>query len=850
MTPILMLINSCSTQKDAWPNRAYHQLNTKYNGLFYAEKYLEEGVKKIHNLHQDNYKKILNLNKYGSLENAKNAQASFDQAIEKSRTAIQQHSMDIKGEEKNKLIDNSYMVIGRAQFYKQDYAQAINTFSHIVRKSNNPEKQSEALLWATLCHQELDNKESLRKNILLLEEDYYLNKKQDIILDEIQASIAIKEEYFAEAIYHLKKIQDKTKDKNKKHRIYYMLGQLNLLLEEPNLSESYDAFTQVIRKSSDYDMIFNAKIMRVKAYAPNIDVGQENISYDKLKKELEQMLNDDKNIDYKDQIYFSLAGLALKTQDTLSTINYLKLSTATSIYNDDQKLESHWLLANIFWDKKEYTAAYHRSDSAYQLASNTRSDYLEIKNMRRSSKKVAVQYNIIHQNDSLIALAKLPEQQRNDIIDQYIATLKQQEEEQKETNERPGSNFNSYEFNRQSQNSMNIASGGGWYFYNPSAISLGYSEFLSRWGNRKLEDNWRRKNKNQVISDEDEIGLNGEEGSGPTEKQKYSRDYYINQLPIQPEDQLLLLAKTEAAYYDLGGIFKEDLEDYGQAILTYNQLIERFPSTDYKQLIYFDLYNIYNLKGDSEGADVFMNKIKKEYPNSDYLRALSGDTMLTTQLTKEAQIYKEAYSLYTTFSEESCGELKKLMKQNKTNMFIAEIELLNAFCQAQNSNKKQFIENLEIIRKKYPKTTVSNKVDTIVLVLKGELDFAPQSLYQNDFESEHYFILSIEETSINLPDLQASISNFNNKNYRLDSLETNNLLLNKNTQLLKVGRFKNKEKALAYQTLIQQDPLTNNTIIQAGIRLFVISEKNYKTLLKEKNINDYLSYFNEIYLLN
>jgi len=846
---VMIFLTSCSTQKDAWPNRLYHQLNTKYNGLFYAEKYLLEGRNKAESLHIDDYKKILKINKYGDIKGAQSSQASLDQAIEKSKLAIQQHSMDIKGKEKNRLIDNNYMVIGKALFYKHDYNQAINTFSYLIRQSSKAETQSEALLWTTRCHQELGNRESLRKNISLLEEEYYLNRRQDAVLEEIQSEIAIKEKYYAEAIHHLQKTLQKIKNKNKKIRIHYILGQLNLLLSEPKLHNALQHFNQVIKKNPEYELVFNAKLMRAKTYIPDPNNSQQKTSFTDLKKGLQQMLKDDKNIEYKDQIYFALGNLELTNTDTLACLRSLQLSTTYSLYNNHQKLESHYLLANLFWGQKNYIEAYHHSDSAYQLSDSKMVNYNDIKNMRRSAKKVATQYSIINQNDSIINLAKLPEEERNEIINNYISTLKEAEQAEKLSRENStGSNFNSYEFNRQSQNSMSISSGGGWYFYNPSAISLGYSEFLSRWGNRKLEDNWRRKNKNQIMSSEEMA--EAENTLGPNDKQKYSRDYYLDQLPLDPEQQLLLLAKIETAYYDLAGIFKADLEDYSQAIFVYNQLIERFSATDYKQLIYFDLHNICKLQNDSTGAANYLNKIQEEYPNSNYLKALLGDTVINIDLERDKKAHESAHNLYTTFSLESCKRLQELLDTNKNNMFIAQIELLNVFCQAQKSDKKAFIQELQGISKKYPKTNTSNKADTIILILKGELDFNTQSIYENEFNTEHYFILAIEDVSINLPELQSSISKFNNQNYKLDSLEITNLLLNKATQLLRVGVFKNKETAIAYYELIKENQSTQKTIIKPQIQSFVISKNNHKTLLKEKNINDYFTYFNGIYLLN
>ena len=395
---------------------------------------------------------------------------------------------------------------------------------------------------------------------------------------------------------------------------------------------------------------------------------------------------------------------------------------------------------------------------------------------------------------------------------------------------------------------MNITSGGGWYFYNPSAMSLGYSEFLSRWGNRKLEDNWRRKNKNEVLSEND-LEDDGPTNT-PTEKEKYSRDYYLEQLPLEEEEQLVLLSKIEAAYYDLGALFKEEVEDYPQSISIYNELIHRFPSTDYMQLIYFDLYSVYVLQGDTAKSLEYLQKIEKDYPDSNYLQILNGDIPTNSKLESDKKIYQEAHSLYTDFSTQSCQDLAKLLLRNQENTFIAQIELLNAFCEAKKSEKNRFIKNLETIQSKYPNHKISTKVDSIILILKGELAFEKDNTYDNEFNSPHYFVIIIEDLNINLPETQLSISKFNNATHKLDSLETINLLLTKNHQLLRVGDFKNKETAEAYYELIKNHETTKAIMGNENIQAIIISENNYTKLLTRKNINEYIQYFNEIYFLN
>ncbi len=841
MIIIILFFAGCSTQKDTAINRIHHQLNTKYNGLFYAEKYLDEGIKKVKSTHKDNYKQPIRINKYSDINGAKSAQTSLDKAIEKSTLAIQHHSMEIEGDEKNKLIDKSYMVIAKAEFYKQNYPSSIKTFNFLIRKSKKEDLKTEALIWATRCHQELNNKEALRKNIRLLEEEHSLTELQQSALYQIRAESAIKEGYYLEAKEHLNRAMVNTKNKEIKTRIYYVLGQINLALNEPQ--DALKNFNEVIKKNPEYEMVFNAKLMRTQAYV------EDRSMFLELSKSLEKMIGDRKNIEYKDQIYFSLAALQLKKPDTLAAINSLQLSTKNHINNNNQKLASHYLLAQLFWERQGYIDAYNHCDTAHQLADRGSLDYEKIKKMLKSSKKIASKYNLINYNDSIIALAQLPEEDRIKFIDTYIEALKEEDlKSKKQKDMSSGGNFNSYEHNRQTQNNMNISSGGGWYFYNPSAMSLGYSEFLSRWGNRKLEDNWRRKNKNEAFSEdsiEDEDLV-----KAPTEKEKYSREYYLEQLPLEDEEQLILLSKIEAAYYDLGVLFKEEVEDYPQSILVYHELTQRFPSTNYMPLVYFDLYTVHTLKGDSLKAKTYLEKISSEYPDSDYLSILSGKNIKNTKLSEDKKSYKLAHDLYTEFSTESCQKLQALLETNLENIFIPQMELLNAFCEAKKSNKKAFIASLNKIKTRHQKSEISGKVDTIILVLNGELGLKESDIYENNLASTHYFLITIKNLNINLPEMQSSISKFNNSTHKLDSLETTNLLLTKSLQILRVGQFKNNETAIAYYELIKEHETTKSLMNNEDIQPLIISENNYAKLLRRKNINEYIEYFNEIYLLN
>ena len=839
---LLFFFISCSTQKDAALNRFYHQLNTKYNAIFYADQHLQEGIKKIKEAHEDNYKELLTIHQQVP-KNVQTVQTDLDRAIEKATVAIKKHSMDIEGVEKNKLIDDAYLIIGQAKFYKKEYTPAINTFNYIVRSSNNVKIQTDAALWSAHCLFQQDNFEVLARNLQIIDEEYFLNKAQQAVFFEIKADLAIASNDFTLAKTLLLNTVSLTRSKEKKTRIFFILGQLSLLTNE--YKDAYDYFKEVIKKNPEYEMVFNAKLNQTKTTSFDKD------SFEKLSTELEKMILDKKNKEYRDQIYFALGNMQLVNLDTISAISSLENSAKFSLYNEEQKIESHYLLAGIFWTNKEYIKSYNHCDSAYRLLNSENLKYEEIKNMRKNSKMVADYYRVITVNDSLINLATLPVGERNKIIDDYIETLREKEESLKlveKTSSGSTRNFNSYEYNKQTQNSLNITSTGGWYFYNASAMSLGYSEFISRWGNRKLEDNWRRKNKSSTTETE-EFGLTSNLDE-PDEKEKYSREYYISNLPLTEQQQQELESDIETAYYYLAKTFKEELRDYHQAIKLYQELLIRYPKTDYKKLAYFDLYKIYHVLPYPKKQEEVFSLIKELYPTITHLEILTGKgTVVGTQVLQDS-IYRKAYSLYSDFSSTSCDSLKELLSSNLDHPQVSKIELLNLFCKAQNMTKMEFVSGLNHIKTTHSNSPILEKLDSLILTLTGEIDNTLETEYENEFETPHYFFLLLTEVSINLPETQRVISIFNDKNYRLDSLRVTNLLLNKQEQILRVQEFTNKTKALAYYYLIQDDPESMNILGGSGVQMFIISQNNFIQLLRQKNINSYIEYFNTIYLLN
>ena len=76
-------------------------------------------------------------------------------------------------------------------------------------------------------------------------------------------------------------------------------------------------YQKVLKSSPKYEMLFNAKMNLARSLK---EEGSEN---KKMKEQLVKMINDEKNKEYLDQIYFTLAEMDINNKDTASAIkNY------------------------------------------------------------------------------------------------------------------------------------------------------------------------------------------------------------------------------------------------------------------------------------------------------------------------------------------------------------------------------------------------------------------------------------------------------------------------------------------------------------------------------------------------
>jgi tetratricopeptide (TPR) repeat protein len=130
---VFLTVSACvSTRKKGDASRfskAYHNVTGKYNGFFNANILLQESIDKLNAQHRDNYNKLLDVYPYLAVDNPKAVSPDLDKAIEKVAVVATVHRV-------GHWTDDSYLLLGRAQFLKQDFESAEETFGFLTEEYN------------------------------------------------------------------------------------------------------------------------------------------------------------------------------------------------------------------------------------------------------------------------------------------------------------------------------------------------------------------------------------------------------------------------------------------------------------------------------------------------------------------------------------------------------------------------------------------------------------------------------------------------------------------------------------------------------------------------------------------
>lgn len=848
---ISFFLFSCSTQKNTAITRAFHNLNAHYNVYFNGLISFEEGISKIENSYKYDYNQLLPFFDYSLDEQTQLANSDMNTTLEKMGKTIAVHSITVKPILKGKpspkdrelmqkaeycnWIDDAYLLIGKANLYNRDYSKSLRALRRIINVYKTEDTRFDAELWIAKVYIQQQKYSDALNYLTNIENDVRHPKKLDLEINMTFADYFAKKHNYPDAILRVQKAISLAKNKKIKAKLYFILAQLESLNNQDNKASEY--YKKVIKMNPDYDMTFNAKIKRATVFTK----GQNSAE---IKKQLKKLLKDEKNEDYKDQIYFAMATISLKDNDTTNAIRLFKLSAQKSISNDNQKAISFLSLADIFFKQKKFLPSGEYYDSTMQYLSKKYPNYEKISKRANSTGILLNSLGEVQNQDSLQRIASMSDENRLKFIDDLIKQYIDQEQKQLQA-QNNNNNFDPYDNNFNNQANVN-SQDGKWYMYNPVLVSRGQNEFKKKWGTRKLEDNWRRRNKNSVIEDDNTDNSKDKKDSTKITDKK-SREYYLQNLPLS--DSLLKISdkKIENNLFTAAEVYQNLLGDYNSSISTYENIIKRFPETNLKLEIYYRLYKLYKLANNSTKANFYSDLIIIKFPKSNYAKALQDPNYITKLMSNQdiiLNLYSNALAKYNSFdylnSLNLCNQgLSKYPGSDAYPNFL--------FLKGKNlgsiGQQDSMLYYLNLVSNKYPDLKIGKlALDIINIVKSGKFNYDIYKLNLND----NHDVIVILNKNLNTTEFRFKIK-FQTENF--SDIKTFNIKsdkFDKKNDIVTISQFENGQEAMSfYNRIIKSDVLEG--LNKTDYFLFAISETNLKIFLKDQIIDKYSIFFTKNY---
>ena len=871
----IMVLASCSTKKNKWNRRVWHNMTSHYNVWWNGNQSMKEGEKTLRDNVKDDYTKTLPVFNYGTKENALALNQPMDRTIEKDAICIQKHSMRFNNEERVRWIDDAFIDMGKAHFYKQDYVPARRTFEYAATQFRKSPDRFTATLWLAktyIATKQYEKAESMLQAILVASdnEDEKIPKYVRTNIDLVYADYYIAMGKENDAVKYLRSALLTAKGKYNKTRAMFILGQI--YQNQNDKPRATEQFKNVIRKHPSYEMTFEAKMNLARCYDADTTT---------IMKMLNNMLKDSKNTDFKDRIYYAMAGVALENQNVDDGVKYLRRSVATSTTNNMQKIKSSLDCANILFGNNDYILSQAYFDTAVMTMDRTYPGYDSLLNLSVMLTDLVSNLTVYYTQDSLLRLADMDSIHRNAIIDQVIEDYKEEQkrlEEQREIQQQIALNGG----NDKTESTVPTGNDGNWYFYNTTTRNRGMNDFKVKWGNRMLEDYWFISNKQSFAQEmpqeelsEEELALMSEEeresylkaleiSKDTTQYTPLDRGYYLKQIPFTQGAKDQANQQIAEALNNIGFIYYNDLSDYPRSIEAYSELTERYPDNSNEVSAWYYLYKMHSSRKETADAEKYKNLVLTKYPDSNQAKIILDPEYFIKANERGA----EAEQLYAkTFEAYQNGQYQRVMMNVKKarqqfdgdTLYMPRFEFLNAISLGYVEVVDSMAYSLLRLIQTYPESSIKPFALDVLLKANDMYDLglniesarpkddkivekeSPYTFRPND----EYFVLVICNKKVRINPLKVRLSDFNKNNFRMDQLKIKNLMLNKDDAMLTVEKFENVDKALDYQTALFLNDYVFGGIDEENYKVLIISVSNYPIFYQEKNVDEYLDFWHQ-----
>ena len=904
-----LILTGCSTQKNTAQSRWWHAFNAKYNTYYNGTLAYIDGSLEKETGNKDNYTEQIPLYTVSNKNSREIGKANFDRAIEKCEKAIHQHSIKRRPEwtknrrktakdiewlsrrEYNPFLWKAWMLMGRSQFYQGDFESAAATFSYMSRLyATQPAIYGKARAWLAKCYIEQNwnyDAEDVIRNILRDSIHWRAQKEWDYTFADYYIHTGNAEQ----AIPYLRKVISHEMRRKQKAREWYLMGQLQASIG--NKKEAYKAFRHVIRQNPPYELAFNARIAMTEVMA------KDNAG--KMISRLKRMAASDNNKEYQDQIYYAIGNIHLSRKDTLQAITAYEKGNQKSTRNGIEKGVLLLHLGDLYWTKEKFSDARRCYGEAIGLLDKDRKDYQQLANRSKVLDELVPYTDAVQLQDSLQQLARMSEKERNAAIDRVIDALKKKEKEERNrkaeeeaesTLRQDGGNLaNNNNFassnspQKNNENSANTPANGQWYFYSPLTVSQGKAQFQKLWGKRDNGDNWQRIDQTVVanaagaeeITDEqrDSLAQAAEQEellkqtSDSAVNDPHRREYYLAQIPFTPEQLAESNKLLEDGLYHAGVIFKDKLDNLPLSRKSLLRLVNNHPDYAHLDDAYYHLYLLYSRERKPEMAQTYLQKLKAEYPESQWTTLLS-DPYYAENAKRGVQIEDSLYTLtYQAFRD---GEYDKVERNAQISrnrfpdganrdkfLFIGGLSKLN------DGDIKSCLADLKEVVSKYPDSRLSemagmiiNGVDAGRRLYGGKFDlndvWTRRSIELNDRDSTRQkgyspernasfvFLLAYDPDKTNENQLLFEMAKYNFTSYMARYFDINIEDL-EGLHRMQISGFNSYDEARQYANAVYQQPAIKRLL--GNVRAYVISEPNLKLLGTSHTYEEYEKFYSK-----
>ena len=901
---VLLLAAGCSTEKNTSQSRWWHSFNAKYNTYYNGSLAYIDGSLEKETGNKDNFTEMIPLYTVGNKTSKELGKAKYDVAIEKCQKAIKLHSIKRRPEwtknrqkterdvewlnrkEYNPFLWKAWMLMGRSQFMKGAFDEAASTFAYMSRMyATQPAIYGRARAWLAKCYIEQDWVYDAEDVISKMRRDsmHWRAQKE---WDYTYADYYIHTQRYEEAIPYLRKVIRHEMRRKQKARQWFLMGQMEAALGHKE--KAYQAYKHVVRLNPPYELEFNARIAMTEVMAG----GQAK----KMVRRLKRMAASDNNKDYLDQVYYAIGNIYMNQQDTLKAIAAYEKGNTQSTRNGIEKGVLLLRLGDIYWTMERFSDAGRCYGEAIGLLDKERDDYKQLSQRSKVLDELVPYTEAIHLQDSLQALAKMPEAERNAAIDRVIEALKKKEKAERDAQAEAnaeqqqaaqGGNTNTQNKPNNTQNNT-TSKQGLWYFYNPVAVSQGKEAFQKQWGKRENVDDWQRVNKTVVAMDNGEMELTDEQRDsiaaleaqedsvknslkGP-KNDPHKREYYMEQIPFTEDKVAESNNIIKDGLFNAGVIFKDKLDNLLLSEKHLRRLTDSFPEYEKNDEAFYHLYLLYSRRNDKARATQFLDKLKTDYPESQWTVLLS-DPYYEENARIGVHLEDSLYAAtYAAFKADRLDEVKSNTEISASRfplgdnrdkfIFIGGLSKLNA------GDASGCLADMEDMVKKFPKSRLAEMAGMIINGVKagrklhgGKFDigdvWAQRSVVMSDSDSiaarrflaerdvNFSFVVAYHPDSLQENRLLFELARFNFTNFIVRNFDIVIDELN-GLHLMKVSGFRNYDEALQYARQLYANAAVS-TLTHKG-RALVISDSNLELLGTQYSFNDYDKFYDEHFM--